>query len=207
MLVSDSKRFVFVHVYKTGGKSIRTALRPYRDIPTFTQRLLQKLSLITIPSHLSAQEVQQEVPERWKEYFTFAFVRNPWSWQVSLYHYMQQRDYHHQHDVVSKMSSFEEYIDWRVNGHVHLQHEYVADENGDIMVDYVGRLEMIESDFEVICNRVGAEASLPHKNKSAHKDYKAYYNPETRALIEEYYAKDIDRFGYSFDGLAKESIN
>jgi len=207
MLVSDSKEFIFIHVYKTGGKSIRTALRPYRDRPSLLQRALQKLNLITLPTHASALEVREKWPRKWSAYFTFAFVRNPWSWQVSLYHYMSQQSSHKQHDVVTCFNSFEQYLDWRIDGHVHLQQEYLTDESGTLLVDYVGRLETMREDFQTICERIGVEANLPHKNKSSHDDYRNYYNDRTRDLVAQHYTADIDRFGYSFDGIGQKTIN
>lgn len=206
MLISDRKRFIFIHVYKTGGKSVRAALQPYRDRPTFFQRALQKVGLITHPTHASAQDVRSWHPHRWDEYFTFAFVRNPWAWQVSLYHFMQQQESHYQHETVARIDSFADYLDWRVDGRVRLQQKYICDEDGTLMVDFVGRVERMSEDFQEICSRVGVDASLPHKNKSSHRDYRDYYDTQTRALVGEHFAGDIERFGYDFDGIARESI-
>jgi len=207
MLLSDSKKFIFVHLYKNGGNSVRVALRSYRDRPTFVTRLFSKINLINFPKHRSALDTRQEFPQKWEDYFTFAFVRNPWSWQVSLYHYMKQREYHRQHDVITSLDSFETYLDRRIDGHVRLQQEFLTDEAGNLIVDYVGRLERMNKDFQVICDRIDVEATLPHKNKSSHSDYRSYYSDRTRELVAQHYAADIDRFGYSFDGIVQENIN
>ena len=206
MLISDSHSFIFVHIYKTGGKSVRAALRSYRDCPTLFRRVLEKLGLIKLPTHASAQDVRASHPDRWAQYFTFAYVRNPWSWQVSLYHFMKQQEEHKQHEEVAAIASFREYLDWRLDGRKHLQQEYICDANGTLMVDFVGRVECMSDDFQEICARIGVEASLPHKNKSSHRDYRDYYDDEMREQVAEHFAEDIERFGYDFDGIARERI-
>ena len=55
------------------------------------------------------------LPRRvYEDFFKFAFVRNPWDWQVSLYHYMLQRREHFQHDLIKSIENFDDYIEWRV---------------------------------------------------------------------------------------------
>ena len=212
MLISDDHQFIFVHLYKAAGSSVKEALRPYAassiDRASFGERMLHRLRLASIkpyPHHLKASEIRERFPKEWDGYFTFAFVRNPWDWQVSLYSYMQQREQHWQHDLAKSFSNFREYLDWRVNEDKHLQQEFLCDCNGQIIVDFVGRVETIEKDFEYICGEIGIVESLPHKNKSKHRDYKSYYDDYTRSLVDEHFALDIERFGYSFDGVKEEN--
>ena len=40
---------------------------------------------------------------------------------------------------------------------------------------------------------------LKHDNKSAHDDYKSYYDIETRARVAGFVREDAERFGYTFD--------
>jgi hypothetical protein len=134
-------------------------------------------------THATALEVRDRRPLIFKQYYTFAFVRNPFSWQVSLYHYMKQNKDHYQHELIENMTDFEEYIEWRVSEDKHLQSEFITDEKGNIIVDYVGKVENIEDDFNNICENIGLQANLPHKNASSHKHYEHYYNDKTRRLI------------------------
>jgi len=79
MVISDRHRCIFVHIQKTGGASIEALL--LRSDPS---------------AAASAQEGRRHPParaiapiagsERWRAYFKFAFVRNPWDRLVSWYH-------------------------------------------------------------------------------------------------------------------------
>jgi hypothetical protein len=157
------------------------------------------------PSHLKATEARRRVSEAWTDYFTFAFVRNPWSWQVSLYSFMIENEDHFQHELIVDMEDFDAYIEWRVGEDKVLQSEFVCDADGNIIVDDVGRLETIEDDFAEICQTIGIDASLPHKNQSGHRDYRTYYSEHSRALVAEHFQADIERFGYDFDGIRDPS--
>ncbi len=72
--------------------------------------------------------------------------------------------------------------------------------DGENMMDYVGRIETLAADMDVICDRVGIpRVKLPSKKRRFHLHYSHYYDEASRDLVASYYAKDIAEFGYTFE--------
>ncbi len=210
MILSHSKKFIYIHVYKVAGTSIRTVLQQYDDqnfsdfplienIKFYIGKRIPTLSKWAI-DHINAQKIKDKLPEKiYNTYFKFAFVRNPWDWQVSLYHYMLQYKEHPQHQIISKMKGFDEYIEWRINHDMGLQKDFLYDANGKILVDFIGKFENLQEDFNTICSRILISPTLlPLANSSNHTHYKDYYNKHTKDLIYNAFQKDIEIFKYDF---------
>lgn len=211
MELSYSHRFIFIHVPRAGGQSVSAALAPYAYVPReYFPRIpvLRKLGDSKMRAlrarrwgHIKARELQVELPaDVFESFFKFTFVRNPWDLEVSIFHYVRQRVDHPWHEDFKRFGDFDEYLDWRIHEQgVEPQSEFAYGEGGELLVDFVGRFERLPEDFAEVCARVGIECALPHNNRSAHRDFRAYYSPATRALVADAYREDVERFGYAFD--------
>ena len=205
MIISHSHKFIFIHIYKVAGTSIGDALRGYAHFPSKVNKAKSFLGMAPnifcndFYGHIKANDLKEKIPAKiFDGYFKFAFVRNPWDWQVSLYHFALQTPKHHQHELIKNMESFDEYIEWRVNKELRLQKDFIYDEE-NLLVDYVGHLENIEQDFSEICNYLNVrEVHLSTRNKSKHRNYRDYYTEYSKKLVEEAFAKDIEAFKYKF---------
>jgi len=88
------------------------------------------------------------------------------------------------------------------------QLDYIANEDGDIIVDFVGKFENLEQDINTVLKALRLESRpLPHVNKSQHRHYSVYYTEETKNLVAERYSRDIQFFGYQFEGSPREATN
>ena len=77
--------------------------------------------------------------------------------------------------------------------------DWISDPSGTVLVDYIGRFENLQGDFDEVCRRAGLPPKqLPHKNRSNHKPYQLYYDDATAEIVARRFAKDLVHLGYTF---------
>lgn len=217
MLLSHKHKFLFVHIAKTGGTSVRAALgRLQWSDPYYWPRFLcSRLSHLTghklgikFPRHAKVIAAKEMLPEElFRELFKFAVVRNPWDLQVSSYHHLRRERPH----LLAGINDFESFLRWKLdpqrpyqyhlNTSIERQHDYLVDLDGSLLVDYIARYEQLEDDYQEICRRIGIKPPpLPHKRRASdRKDYRSYYSDSSAALVADYFKTDIEAFAYRFD--------
>lgn len=206
MLISQKKKFIFIHIYKNAGTSVRAALLPFAATPwqRAMDRALRTLGISRwrpqpYPGHIRASELIELNGRKWFDsFFSFAIVRNPWDWQVSLYTFMLKTTDHPQHDLIRRLGGFDPYIKWRIAEEIRFQKDFVYSKEGELLVDFIGKFENLDADFQTVCSRIGISASLPKLNVSNTKPYRRYYTDETRELVRQAFAPDISAFNYEF---------
>ena len=219
MQISYSHKFIFIHVSKSAGTSIQEALRPLAHNPESMRvnrrpaRLGLRLRAMVPPQwrvfreHDTARVVQRNLPhETFDRFFKFAFVRNPWDWIVSLYWYLLETPSHRHHYEVAAMHSFEKYVEFETCRGRRSQHRFVANRRGELIVDFLGRFEHLEQDFQEVCDHLHVRASLPHINRTVHPDYREIHTERTIQMVASHFQSDIELFGYSFDQGPREPL-
>lgn len=213
MVISHSKKFIFIHNYKVAGTSIRDVLDKYND-KTFLKSKphINKLKFILglYPkiysrqhhNHSRALEIKNSIPAQvYDSYYKFGFVRNPWDWQVSLYTYALKNTAHYQHDLMKSFGNFDNYIDWRITKEKKLQKDFFYD-GDECIVDFIGKMENLNEDFQTICSQIGIDASLPHLKKSrSDNKFRKFYTQKTIDLVYDAYLPDIETFNYQKPSL------
>ena len=218
MLLSRKYNFLFVHIAKTGGTSVRAALQPlrWRDPWYYAQFLCSRLSHASghrigskFPRHARIIAAQEMLPEAFfRDLFKFAIVRNPWDLQVSSYHHIRRERPH----LIAHLTDFEQFIRWKldperpyqyhIDTSIQSQLDYLVDLRGKILVDFIGRYENLNNDFAHVCEALGIRhLQLPHKREARdrNKDYRSYYSDALAELVENYFERDIKTLNYSFE--------
>ena len=181
--------FIFIHINKTAGTSIGNAIG------------------LPIKHHQSAREVIARIGrDKWDKAYKFTLVRNPWDKVVSHYEYRRKRN---KTDLATQDISFAEWVKKTYGPEkdpfyynnpkaFQPQVEWLKDDEGNISIDFVGKFESINEDFEQIKKAIGLDAELPHLNASRRADYRSYYDDETREIVAQWFREDIEAFNYHF---------
>ena len=191
----DKTKSIFVHIPKNAGISLCKSL--YGGLGG---------------GHLTARTYRVIFgPERFRDYFKFAIVRNPWDRLVSAYTFLKDgglagRDAEW---ARANLAQFRDFDDFVLHGlserfmynklHFVPQWEYVCDAGGRMAMDYLGRYETLPQDYAVIAKQLGVMAELPKSNASKRGDFRRYYTDASVEKVARLYKKDVEIFGYSFE--------
>ena len=206
MIISALHKFIFAAVPKTGTHSVRQALRQHMGPQDLEQVGLFAKKHFPIPElarlqhgHLSLQQIQPYMrPEEWASFFKFAFVRNPFDRFVSYCAFMTRDSGQFETDPKAVMRHI---LESPPLHHILFQpqHLLVADPEGTLLTDYVGRVEEMQRSYDEICERVRIPTTPLEKiNASQRRDYRDYYDQPLIDGVAKFYDRDLELFGYQF---------
>jgi len=206
--INYESNYIFIHIPKNAGTSVYKALG------------------FANSTHAQAKQYRQMLGKNYDHFFSFCFVRNPFDRFISIYNYARlEESYYHSaadpgktkfgkhldYDIL-KNASLEDAVDLLLDGklvhdkawnHWRPQVEWILDENENPIVNYVGRIENIQADFQKICTKlqlsVSADLPLLNVSEATKKDYRYLLNSGMREKLECYYKKDLEILGYSFE--------
>lgn len=196
--VSHEYKNIFFHIPKTGGVSVGT------------------LPFIVYQGH-HRWNLKKLFGPPFKNYFKWCIVRNPWDRFVSVYFYFKQMGPGHRWykgrnlETATEIKKFRTFRDFcigfqgckfvDVDLHIKPQLYWITTPKGKIFVDFIGKMENMGDDINKVAHKVNftGEWKLPTLNSTKHRDFRAYYDTICIDIISKYYAKDIARFGYTFE--------
>ena len=191
MRISHTYKFVFIAITRTGSTSIRSALDPFTDITSTPEGAFwhhtntQKL-----------KEEFDKRDWDWNSYFKFAFVRNPWDRLVSTYFYDKKKLGENVEEIKqtsalhrlwieyteSLHQKYPSFCEWACAIHenntpkkrhrkknqlrMECQKDTLCDKDENMLVDFIGRFESLEEDFNFVCKKIGIDASLEKMNST-----------------------------------------
>jgi hypothetical protein len=190
MILFD-KKLIFIHIPKCAGTAVEVF---------FAGRTWSNINKKT--THITAQEaVKLYGRETWDSCFTFSVVRNPWARLLSFFNMFRQTNPKAEFDSWIRQVCSRKGLRFEGIQVERSMTEYLAGPDGQIMVNFVGKMESLADDFRTIAQRAGypPTATLPPVMVAKYdRDYRTLYTPETRDLVAERYREDVQRFGYDY---------
>jgi len=239
-MICHQYRCIFIHIPKTAGQSIESVFLELLNLTWDTREPLllrpnanpemgpPRLAHLKAHEYVACGYLPQE---QFAGYFKFAFVRNPWDRLVSLYKYLGPRNGLPFKEFL--MGPFRNELWKSRQWFVGPQSSFVCDSRGNLLVDFLGRFERLQADFNAVAQRLKLPSStLPHRNKSKRqkftsclnphellrhvrnlfqsskpnraRSYQDYYDDDSKDLVAQLYAPDLERFGYRFGQLTQD---
>ncbi len=226
-MISEKHKCIFVHIPKVAGQSIELFFLGLNGLSWEAREALllkynpdpelgpERLAHLTASEYVDLGHITRS---NFDDYFKFSFVRNPWARLVSEYLY---RDYHKKMSfrafVAHGLPQKSDYSD--TYRHILPQYQFIYDNSGKNLLDFVGRFENLQQDFDLVCSRLEvAHTKLPHVNSatrvgivksildkfvffklhSSPQSYVDYYDEKTKRKVEQMYISDIETFKYRF---------
>jgi len=219
--VNFEKQCIFIAIPKTGTTAVRSQLRQqgtplitnaHLDIMQVKDSLYIYLLIEALGKNRSFptdkiptdDELRSKATSIFGTFFKFSAVRNPWARAVSLYFrgegvqvkdIMSFQDFCKNHfyasDTCHHPTLHKNQLDW------------LCDENGRLLMDYVYRLEDFGDAVKEIQAHTNGRLKLANTSANVNRSslsrkYRELYTDETKKIIASRFEKDIDYFEYTF---------
>lgn len=219
--VNFEKKIIFIAIPKTGTTTVRSQIKkkgvalipnPHLNIMQvrdilyvyFLKCALGQNTSFPTESVPTDANIRAHAKNVFDTFFKFSAVRNPWARAVSLF-------FRREGIQLKDRISFEEFCDKHFYANDTCHHptlhknqiDWLCDENGQCIMDYVYKIENFEMAAKEINEQTDGRLQLSSKVKNKNPDslshrYREVYSERTRKIIEKRFQKDIDYFKYSF---------
>tara|TARA_Y100001938_G_scaffold149997_2_gene239109 strand:- start:1113 stop:1805 length:693 start_codon:yes stop_codon:yes gene_type:complete len=228
-MINHEYKFIFLHIPKCAGTSVGQTLK---EICTYGRWHAYACNGEHEEDPFNGHMVCREFgPERhfdtfdeqmYKDYFVFTFTRNPWDRMVSHYKFRHQdfgitqgfdyfvrnfnecfKEWTTENELESELIHTTSQIDFLRGNH---EYECLSPQiDRTPYIDFYGKFENIEEDFQTIIDTVGIKTSsefdgLWKINTSEYiiDDWRTMYTPELREYVAMKYSDDIQKFKYKY---------
>ncbi|HSS98941.1 MAG TPA: sulfotransferase family 2 domain-containing protein [Terriglobales bacterium] len=221
MLLSDTSKVLFVHIQKTGGETVASILK--KNVPD--TRALGAKHEFARSGELRLGDAWNNyfkfafVRNPWDRLVSWYSMITRARQITRLQAWLNSRKRRHLRQTVSNpmwryvyenCATFEGFIktctaeiesaEGARYSFAYNQLDYLVDEDGKLLIDFVGRFENFSEDLHACAKKAGLRLrQIPRANVSSHRHYSRYYTPELEEIVKERFARDIKSFGYNFE--------
>ncbi len=176
---------IFIHIPKAAGSAVSLSLFGHQV------------------GHWTVLDWYKRDPEAAESLFKFCFVRDPLTRLHSAYHYLRQGGMNAvDRDAGLRLApNFDDFVAQLQNDptiadilHFRPQHTFVCSPDMKILVNFIGKFETIEADFNKVTGQIGSEATLSKTNEGPRKRLEV--SMSTERAVRKYYEADCQLFGY-----------
>jgi len=183
LIIDTTNRFVFIHVPRTGGTSIREMLGVSKRCATGD---------VIFSTHATCNDFMTFAKAQGEEYFKFGFIRNPWERVYSIFC---------KHVKKSKVYTSKGFKYWLFD--IHLRNDKHRKQPAFHYlkgVDYIARYEDFDNEWKYLLERIEMPiGKLPHINKCRDgKPYQDIYDDKMRQFVIKHHQADIVYGNYKF---------
>ncbi len=186
--ISHSYRFIWFRVAKNGTRTTLSTLKN-NGVPLDVEHAFNIRYSVGI----------------YKDYFKFAFIRNPWDRLVSCWlgKVVRRNAFKFEEKQYQKLKTFSNFIDHISTLDIENCDCHLASQSSLIdlnEVDYLARVETFEYDLSSIFRKIGINNfELTVKNvRKGRTHYRDYYSGNLEEKVYRIYEKDIQLFGYTY---------
>ncbi|WP_022846324.1 sulfotransferase family 2 domain-containing protein [Desulfurobacterium sp. TC5-1] len=180
---------IFTHIPKAAGISITSAIYGHEV------------------GHIPIKIYKKILGQDFDQYFKFTFVRNPLTRIISAFYFLKRgglnkMDYLWGRRYVSRYNDVNDFIKNYLTrdsiwSYIHFfpQYYFLTDDENNILVDFIGKVETLKKDIQVIEAILNRKLFIERKNATKNKG-KVSLKPSSIDKIYYIYHKDFEMFNY-----------
>eukprot|EP00956_Cyclotella_meneghiniana_P015058 scaffold22815_cov61-Cyclotella_meneghiniana.AAC.2 len=218
-VISRKYKFIYIHVLKSGGTATKEFIR--NSLCGEDDKDCHKVNYYVVGTDSCVKAITEHA-----DYFTFSFVRNPFSRIFSMYSMMDGFPLHpNMKGHVTESLPFKDFVPMSIEerrkhakmhkSHYYNQTDFIFSKGGCPVFDFLGRVEYFDQDMRTILEHLNAKEMLDYldkkggvepsntwgstKKKSIGGDLRKEYTSKEVSRVAADYSPDFSLLGYDKD--------